>query len=66
MDNNEIKINNRRYIGSKTSLLSNIEEAINEHIGMKDFTIADPFSGTGVVANYFSDKGHKVFVNDIL
>lgn len=66
MDNNEIKINNRRYIGSKTSLLSNIEEAINEHISMKDFTIADPFSGTGVVANYFSDKGHKVFVNDIL
>ena len=66
MANNKIKINNRRYIGSKTSLLENIEEAIEEYLPKKDFVLADPFSGTGVVANYFYDKGHKVIANDIL
>lgn len=61
-----IEINNRRYIGAKYKLLSNIEEAINNHINEKDYTFADLFAGTGVVAHSFAENGHPVIVNDIL
>lgn len=37
-----------------------------EHFDNYDFVFMDPFSGTGVVANYFADKGSKVVVNDLL
>lgn len=62
----KIDINNRRYIGSKTSLLENIDEVISSYFKDKSYTLADPFSGTGVVANYFYQKGVKVIVNDLL
>lgn len=62
----KLQINNRRYIGSKTNLLDNIENVINDHIDNKNFSIADIFGGTGVVANHFYNKGHKVIVNDNL
>ena len=61
-----IEINNRRYIGAKYKLLSNIEEVINNHINEKDYTFADLFAGTGVVAHSFAENGHPVIVNDIL
>lgn len=64
--NEKLKINNRRYIGSKTNLLKNIEDVINANINNKNFSIADIFGGTGVVANYFYNKGHKIIVNDNL
>lgn len=61
-----MKINNRRYIGSKTSLLENINDVIKEYFKEYNFVLADPFSGTGVVSEYFYEKGCKVIVNDIL
>lgn len=61
-----MKINNRRYIGSKTSLLSNIDEVVQKYYPGKKIRFFDPFSGTGVVANYYSNKGNDVIVNDIL
>lgn len=61
-----LKISNRRYIGSKTSLLHEIDRAIKEFYTDYDFTFADVFAGTGVVAQYFAEKGCKTIVNDIL
>ena len=62
----KLKINNRRYIGSKTSLLENIDSVISKYYKNNDFVLADIFSGTGVVANYYADKGVKVIANDLL
>ena len=61
-----IEINNRRYIGAKYKLLSNIEEVVDSHMLVPDYTFADLFAGTGVVAHFFAEKGHRVIVNDIL
>lgn len=61
-----MKINNRRYIGSKTSLLNEIEKAVKKYYGDKRCVFADLFSGTGVVAYHFAHKGYKVISNDIL
>ena len=62
----KLQINNRRYIGSKNSLLDNIEDVIKKHYKKSNFIFADVFSGTGVVGNYFASKGTKVIVNDLL
>ena len=61
-----MKINKRRYIGSKTSLLSNISDVIANYYNDYNFVFADIFGGTGVVAEHFYEKGCKVIVNDIL
>lgn len=62
--NKSIAIGQRRYLGSKTKLLTFIEEIISkENITFESF--ADIFAGTGVVANYFHSKA-IVIVNDIL
>lgn len=61
-----MKINNRRYIGSKTSLLTEIDEIVNKFFKNKKIRFFDPFGGTGVVSNYYSEKGNDVIVNDIL
>lgn len=63
-----LKINNRRYIGSKSKLLDFINDSIIEFtdIGNEKFVFADLFAGTGVVSDYFSNKGHKVILNDNL
>lgn len=66
MKNNDLKINNRRYIGSKTSLLDNIDSVIQKHFNNYDFVFADVFGGTGVVSNYYHEKGCKIIINDIL
>lgn len=59
------KINNRRYLGSKTKLLSFIHETIQkEDISFDSFL--DLFAGTGSVADSFNDGKHKIIVNDIL
>ena len=60
-----IDINNRRYIGSKYKLLSNIESCI-EDVDVKKITFADVFAGTGVVAYHFAKSGARTIVNDIL
>ena len=61
-----LKIYNRRYIGSKTKLIEQIADIVEEYYGDKKIKIADIFGGTGVVANYFAEKGHDVIVNDFL
>ena len=61
-----MKINNRRYIGSKTNLLDKIDEVIKKYYNNYNFVFADPFAGTGVVSEFFYEKGCKVIVNDIL
>lgn len=62
----KLEINNRRYIGSKNSLLSNIDTVIKKYYKDNNFVLADIFAGTGVVGNYFANKGSKVIVNDLL
>lgn len=61
-----LNINNRRYIGSKTKLLQHIVNAVSENIDTPQFTFADLFGGTGVVAYEFAKKGHPTIVNDML
>lgn len=59
------KITNRRYLGSKTKLLSFIHETIDKENILFD-SFLDLFAGTGSVAESFNDGQHKIIVNDIL
>lgn len=62
--NKKIHITQRRYLGSKTKLLSFIDNIIEkEKIEFDSF--ADIFAGTGTVANHFSTRS-RIIVNDIL
>lgn len=62
--NKTFRINQRRYLGSKTKLLAFIDGIITkEKIEFESF--ADIFAGTGAVANHFYDRS-KIIVNDIL
>ncbi|MFA6524115.1 MAG: Dam family site-specific DNA-(adenine-N6)-methyltransferase [Candidatus Paceibacterota bacterium] len=62
--NKIISINQRRYLGSKTKLLSFIDNILEtENIQFESF--ADIFAGTGTVANHFHSRS-KIIVNDIL
>lgn len=60
----QVKINQRRYLGSKTKLLEFIEDILTQE--KADYKVfADVFGGTGVVAHHFYGKA-DVIVNDIL
>ena len=60
-----LNIENRRYIGNKSKLLGFIEDTIKEE--KIDFnTFGDVFAGTGVVSEYFLNKGKEVYINDLL
>lgn len=59
-------INNRRFIGSKKSLLNQIQKVIIDYYGTDKCTIADIFGGTGVVAEHFMNQGYDVIINDTL
>lgn len=61
-----ISINNRRYIGCKTKLLEEIYNTVNELGFDSKYSFADIFAGTGVVANYFANRGYQTLVNDTL
>lgn len=61
----KLTINNRRYLGSKYKLLDFIDETIKNNCGEYN-SVFDVFGGTGVVSNYFSEKGKKIYINDIL
>lgn len=62
--NKKICITQRRYLGSKTKLLSFIDNIIEkESIEFDSF--ADIFAGTGTVANHFHNRS-RIIVNDIL
>lgn len=61
----KIKINNRRYIGSKYKMLDFIDSAMKkENIVFSSF--CDLFGGTGIVGDYFNNKETKIFINDLL
>jgi adenine-specific DNA-methyltransferase len=62
--NKKMRINQRRYLGSKTKLLGFIDEILkSEKAEFRSF--ADIFAGTGSVANYYYDKSN-IIINDIL
>lgn len=56
-------ISNRRYVGSKQSLLPFIKNAL-QNIHFNSF--ADLFAGTGIVANAFNNNKRNIITNDIL
>ena len=61
------KISRLNYIGSKFQLLDWLSESILEKTGWDSFTnrtVADLFSGTGVVSYYFRKNGAIVISND--
>lgn len=59
-----MKLNNRRYIGSKIKLLDEIYKAVTDaNIDINSF--ADIFAGTGVVANKFANI-YDIIINDTL
>ncbi len=62
--NNPVRIEQRRYLGSKTKLVPFIENILNKE-GIQYRSFADIFAGTGVVANHFHEKA-DIIVNDIL
>ncbi len=54
------------YIGSKYSILSYIDEVVEDFVKpKKDITFCDIFAGTGVVSKYFKEKGYNIIANDI-
>lgn len=65
LDDSLLKIENRRYLGSKQKMLEFIENVVNENTtGIE--TVADIFGGTGVVSDLFRKQGKKIIINDIL
>lgn len=60
-----LNIENRRYIGNKSKLLNFIDDTIKKE-NIDFHTFGDVFSGTGVVAEYFLNKGKEIYVNDLL
>jgi len=61
-----LSIENRRYIGSKRSLIEEIYKAIEEYTNQPDYHLGDFFAGTGLVSDFFLKKGNRVLANDIL
>lgn len=61
-----INISNRRYIGNKSKLLEDIYESVIENKFTNKNSFFDIFSGTGVVAEFFAEKGFKTYANDLL
>ena len=54
------------YIGSKYSILSYIDEVIEDFTkAKKNLVFCDIFAGTGVVSKYFKEKGYNIIANDI-
>ncbi|MFL2139000.1 Dam family site-specific DNA-(adenine-N6)-methyltransferase [Desemzia sp. FAM 23991] len=54
-----------RYIGSKTLLLTSIEDILKKHLYGNEETFLDLFAGTNVVGNYFK-KDYTIYSNDLL
>jgi len=60
-----LKIENRRYIGSKSKLSKRIYNEVLSRM-KPPFKFADLFAGTGIVASEFSKNNVPIIVNDIL
>lgn len=54
-----------RYIGSKVLMLDNIRRVVDQYTE-NVHTVADVFSGTGVVSRFFKQNGFTVYSNDNL
>lgn len=54
-----------RFIGSKTALINEIENVINENILGNEQIFCDLFSGTGAVARHFKSR-YEIYSNDLL
>lgn len=54
-----------RYIGGKSLLLSNIQNAINEYTKNAE-SIIDIFAGSGAVSSFLKKQGYRVISNDLL
>ncbi|MTB63129.1 Dam family site-specific DNA-(adenine-N6)-methyltransferase [Streptococcus uberis] len=65
IDNSILKIENRRYLGSKQKMLNFIDQVVENNVSNVD-VVADIFGGTGVVSDLFRKKGKKIIINDIL
>ncbi len=61
-----MKINNRRYIGSKTKLLPILEKILEEYPATEYPNFFDAFGGTGVVTNLANELNYCTTINDIL
>jgi adenine-specific DNA-methyltransferase len=57
---------NRKYLGSKSNLLSFIEQTIVAQAGRTIESFFDPFAGTGVVAFRMQEYADKIIANDLL
>lgn len=64
-DFERVTIHNRRYLGSKTRLLSFLEELIRTEIGPFE-RFVDLFAGTGVVGHHFNRADVSVVACDLL
>lgn len=60
----KLKINNRRYTGSKLKLVSWIKENIKNN--KKNSSFLDIFAGTGIVSASLLDEFNKIIINDFL
>ena len=65
VDDSYLKIENRRYLGSKQKMLNFIEKVVNENTTGVNI-VADIFGGIGVVSELFRKQGKKIIINDIL
>ncbi len=54
-----------RFIGSKTALVNEIENVINENTFGNEQVFCDLFSGTGAVARHFKSR-YEIYSNDLL
>ena len=61
---NKFELSNRRYLGSKTKLISFIHEVVNQNCS-NVYSVLDLFGGTGVVGYSFNEDC-SVLINDIL
>ena len=55
-----------RFIGSKASLLENIQKVIDENVTDNSEVFCDIFAGTGVMAQRAIAKMESVIINDFL
>lgn len=63
--NDELDIQNRKYLGSKYRLLDFLEETVLSR-ARPVHTFIDGFAGTGIVAHHFRRFSTRVIANDIL
>ena len=59
-------LGNRRYLGSKSKLLGEIDSVIVQSLGRKPSSVMDAFAGSGVVAAHFAHTGSQTISSDLL